>query len=130
MIFSALENSSSLLSPDTELGRQLDAVIDEKGRLEAKKAFLAAWEDVDIPLDTKSGRYCKIIFGVSPVAGVPAKELINDKARGFSAVSFKGIKGTASENIFFLLSSRFFRNGLCDFCRENPLLSYRWFAFD
>jgi V/A-type H+-transporting ATPase subunit I len=119
-----------------DLGHQVAACAGEEGRLAARKAALVAWQDMDVPLDAKSGKYYRIVFGVSPAGGTPAQELVDEaaakeaaelirvsgdreqnyyllfayagiydevmdalKAKGFSALSFKDVEGTAADNI-------------------------------
>jgi hypothetical protein len=69
-----VEEACAAANTINELGRQLVECAGEEGRLSARKAFLQPWQNLDVPLDMKSGRSYKILFGVSPATGVPARD--------------------------------------------------------
>lgn len=86
-----------------ELGRQLSARISEAGRLVAKKASLMAWNNLDVPLDIKSGKRYKIVFGVSPTAGVPAQELVNE-VTSMELAELALVSSDREQNYYLLLT--------------------------
>ena len=85
-----------------ELGRQLAACAGEEGRLTARKASLLAWQELDVPLDIKSGKHYKVVFGVSPAGGVPAQDLL-DEAASREAAELVQISGDREQNYYLLL---------------------------
>jgi len=85
-----------------ELGRQLTACAGEEGRLAAKKISLLAWNSLDVPLDIKSGKHYKIVFGVSPAAGAPAKELV-DEASSKDLAELVLVSSDREQNYYLLL---------------------------
>ena len=86
-----------------ELGRRLAAGAGEEGRLSAKKASLTPWQDLDVPLDVKSGKHFKAVFGVSPAGGIPARELA-DEIASKGAAELIPVGGDREQNYFLLLA--------------------------
>ncbi|MCL1805479.1 MAG: V-type ATP synthase subunit I [Clostridiales bacterium] len=85
-----------------DLGRQVAACAGEEGRLTARKASLVAWQGLDVPLDVKSGKHYRILFGVSPAGGVPAQELV-DEAASKEAADLTLVSSDREQNYYLLL---------------------------
>ncbi len=85
-----------------ELGRQITAGYSEEGRLAAKRASLLPWQSLDVPLDYPSGKYYKVLFGVSPAAGVSPGELVEAAAAGGTA-DLRLISSDREQNYYLLL---------------------------
>jgi V/A-type H+-transporting ATPase subunit I len=86
-----------------ELGRQLSACAAEEGRVAARITSLMAWKNLDAPLDVKSGKYYRVLLGVSPAAGAPAKELIDEtSSKGPAELTL--ISSDREQNYYLLMA--------------------------
>ena len=86
-----------------ELGRQIAACISDEGRLSAKKASLLPWQGLDVPLDIRPGKSYRIAFGVSPAAGTPATELV-DEAASKELAELRHIGSDREQHYFMLIT--------------------------
>ncbi len=85
-----------------ELGRQITIGYSEEGRLAAKRAALMPWQSLDVPLDHPSGKYYRVLFGVSPAAGIAPGELAEAAAAGGTA-DLRLISSDREQNYYLLL---------------------------
>ena len=100
---SIINGAAAAAAELNELGRQLTACAGEEGRLAARKISLLAWNSLDVPLDIKSGKHYRIVFGVSPAAGAPAKELV-DETSSKDLAELVLVSSDREQNYYLLLA--------------------------
>ncbi len=97
-----LEKAQAAAERVNGYGREISALYSEEGRLTARKASLTPWAGMNVPFGATFGHSFKVLFGVTPAAGVTPGQLAAE-VEAEEAAYLELVNSDREQNYFLLV---------------------------